>query len=54
MRKAMDEVRQRTASRRMNDAINTQNGPSTTFVYDFPINLLELIYQEGNAGQLGE
>ena len=54
MRKAMDEVRKCTASRQVNDALNTWNGPSTTAVHDLPINSPVLVYQERNVGQSGE
>lgn len=52
MRKAMEEVRKSVASRQVNDALNTQNGPSTTLLHDLPLNSLVLVYREGNAGQL--
>ena len=54
MKKAMDEVRKSTASRQINDALNTRNGPSTASVHDLPINSPVLVYREGNAGQSGE
>ncbi len=54
MRKIMDEVRRTTASRQVNDALNTCNGRSTGSVHDLPINSPVLVYREGNAGQSGE
>ena len=54
MKKAMDEVRKCTASRQVNDALNTRNGPSTAAVHDLPINSPVLVYREGNVGQSGE
>ena len=54
MKKAMDEVRKCTASRQVNDALNTCNGPSTASVHDLPINSPVLIYREGKASQSGE
>ena len=54
MKKAMDEVRKCTASRQVNDALNTRNGPSTASVHDLPINSPVLVYREGKASQSGE
>ena len=54
MRKAIDEVRRFTASRRINDGLNTRNGPSTASVHDLPINSPVLVYRERNAGQSEE
>ena len=54
MRKAIDEVRRFTASRRINDGLNTRNGPSTASVHDLPINSPVLVYRERNAGQSRE
>ena len=51
MKKAIDEVRKYTSSRQINNALNTWNGPSTTFVHDLLIISLVLMYQESNASQ---
>ena len=53
MRKAMEEVRKLHASRQVNDALNTRNGPSTTLIHDLPINSPVLVFREGNAGRSG-
>ncbi len=54
MKKAMNEVRKCTASRQVNNALNTRNGPSTAAVHGLPINSPVLVYREGNVGQSGE
>lgn len=53
MRKAMDEVRRLTATRQVNDALNTRNGPSTIAVHDLTLNSPVLVWREGNANQSG-
>lgn len=53
MRKAMEEVRKSVASRQVNDAINTRNGPSTSLIHDLPLNSPVLVFREGNTGQSG-
>lgn len=53
MRKAMDEVKKINATRRINDALNTRNGPSTVSVRDLAINSPILVFREGNAGRAG-
>ena len=54
MKKAKDEVQKCTASRQVNDALNTLNEPFTTFIHGLPINSLVLVYRERNAGQSGK
>ena len=54
MKKAIDEVQKCTASRQVNNALNTYNGLFIASVHDLPINSLVLVYQEGNAGQSEE
>ena len=46
MKKAMEEIRKLNASRQVNDAINTRNGPSTTHLHDLPLNAPVLVYRE--------
>ena len=53
MRKAMDEVRKSIASRQINDALNTRNGPSTDSIHGLSLNSPVLVFREGNAGQTG-
>ena len=50
MKKAIDKIRKCIASWQINDALNTCNRLSTASVHDLSINLLILVYQEGNAG----
>ncbi len=54
IKKDMDEVQKCTASRQVNDAINSQNGLSIVAVNGLPINLPILVYQGGNVSQSGE
>ena len=54
MRRAMDELRKMTASRQVNDALNTRNGPFTTMLHDLPFNSPVLVFREGNTGQSGQ
>lgn len=53
MRKAMDQVKKNIASRRVNDALNTRNGPFTDFIHGLPLNSPVLVFREGNATQSG-
>lgn len=54
MEKAMNEVQKCTASRQVNDTLNTWNELSTAAVYSLPINSFVLVYWEENVGQSGE
>ena len=53
MRKVMNEIRRLHASRQVNDALNTRNGPSIISIHDLPINSPVLVFREGNTGQSG-
>ena len=53
IRKAMEEIRRSVASRQINDAINTRNGPSTSIIHNLPLNSPVLVFREGNTGQSG-
>lgn len=53
MEKAMEEVRKSIASRQVNNALNTWNGPSTTLLHDLPLKSLVLVYRKDNASQSG-
>lgn len=53
MRKAMEEVRKSHGSRKVNDALNTRNGPSTSLIHDLPLNSPVLVFREGSAGKSG-
>ena len=44
--KAMAEVRKLRAARKVNDALNMRNGPSTTAVHDLPLNSQVLVWRE--------
>ena len=50
----MDEVQKYTASRHVNNALNTRNGSLTVAVHDIPIYSPVLVYWEGNVGQSGK
>lgn len=51
MQKAMEEVGISHASHQVNDALNTQNGPSTSLIHDLPLNSRVLVFREGNFSQ---
>lgn len=44
IRKAMGEIRKSVASRQVNNALNTRNGPSTSLIHDLPLNSPVLVY----------
>jgi hypothetical protein len=46
MKKVMEEVRKFNATRQMNDALNTRNGPNF-LIYNLSLNSLVLIFREG-------
>ncbi len=54
MKKAMKEVRKCTASRQVNNTLNTRNGSLTAAVHGLPINSPVLVYRKRNVSQLGE
>ena len=51
MQKAMEEVRKSNASHQVDDALNTQNGPSTSLIHDLPLNSPVLVFCERNTSQ---
>ena len=53
MRKAIEEIRRSHSSRQVNNALNTQNGPSIDLIHDSPLNSPVLIFCKINAGQSG-
>ena len=43
IKKAMEEIIKIKAKKQVNNALNQQNGPSVTMIYDIPLNLNILI-----------
>lgn len=54
IQKAMEEVGKLHASRQVNEALNTRNGPSTAPFYDLPINSNVFVWCEGNMNRNGQ
>ena len=50
-KKAIKEVKKIRAERQVVDTLNMRNGPSTTAIYNLPLNSLVLVWREGNIGQ---
>ena len=50
-KKAIEEVKKIQAERQVADALNIRNSPSTTAIYNLPLNSLVLVQREGNIGQ---
>jgi hypothetical protein len=48
MRKVMDEVKRLVTIRQMNDALNTRNESSITFIHDLSLNSQVLVFREDN------
>jgi hypothetical protein len=46
MRKIMNEIKRLMTIRQMNDALNTRNEPSITFIHDLSLNSQVLVFRE--------
>jgi hypothetical protein len=53
IKKAMDEIRKLRAKRQINDALATQNRPSTKAIHNLPLNSPVLVWRKGNGNQSG-
>ena len=53
VKKAIVEIQKLRAKCQVADALNMRNGPKMDVVYDLPLNLLVLVWREGNIGQVG-
>ena len=51
MQKTIEGVQKYHIFCQINDAMNTQNGLSTSLIYDLFLNLLFLVFYEKKAGQ---
>ena len=49
MQNTIEEVRKSNSSRKFDDTLNTQNGPSTSLIYDLPLNSPVLVFYKGNT-----
>ena len=54
LNKATDAVRKLRAIRKINDAMNTRNGPRIDAIHDLPLNSPVLVWREGKASQEDE
>lgn len=50
IKKAMTKVRRLHTIRQINNALNTQNGPSSTLIHQLPLNSDVLVWREGGTG----
>ncbi len=48
MRKTMNKVKRFMTIRRVNDALNTRNESSITFIHDLSLNFQVLVFREDN------
>jgi hypothetical protein len=53
LKKAIVEIQKLRARRQIANALNTRNGPSTTDIYELPLNSDVLVWCEGNTSQPG-
>ncbi|KAI0995524.1 hypothetical protein K3495_g12656 [Podosphaera aphanis] len=53
IRVAMKELNRINSHRKINNALNMRNGPSTTELHDLPLNAPVMVWCEGNTGQAG-
>jgi hypothetical protein len=53
LKKAIVEIQKLQARRQIANALNTRNGPSTTDIYELPLNSDVLVWYKGNTGQSG-
>ena len=54
LKKAIIDFQKLKAKRQVANALNTQNGPSTTNIHDLTLNSNVLVWREGNTGQTGK
>jgi hypothetical protein len=47
----MKEVQKFIANRQMNDALNTRNDSTITFIHELPLNSFVLIFREDKCNQ---
>ncbi|KAI1005021.1 hypothetical protein K3495_g3195 [Podosphaera aphanis] len=50
---AMKELNRINSYRKINNALNMRNGPSTTELHDLPLNAPVVVWRESNTGQAG-
>ena len=49
----MVEIQRARAKRKVNEALNSRNGPDTSLLHGLPINSQVLVFREGNANSSG-
>lgn len=53
MRKVIEEVKKSHIFCQVNNILNTQNSPSTSFIHNLSLNILVLVFHKENASQSG-